>query len=446
MRMTSSLLRSTVVGALGGLLFGFDTVVIAGAKEQLTTLFHLTPVEQGVTVSIALVGTVLGCFLAGPLGQKTGGRDALRCMAALYIVSALGCAFAWNWPAFMVFRFLGGLAIGGSSVVGPVYIAELAPAEWRGRLVGAFQVNIVLGILLAYISNWYIARLGLGATEWRWQMGIAFIPALAFCIMLFTIPQSPRFLVTQNKVQEAIAVLTAMGTADPEDELTVIRTSLHRENLEKAEPLFQRSLRLPIFLAVSIGFFNQLSGINVILYYANSIFAAAGLSRLSQFSQSVYIGLANLVGVIIAMFLIDKLGRKTLLLIGAVGTFICLVMTGVTFSSGTNQGRVVWYLVLFICFFSLSQGAVIWVYLSEVFPTLVRSKGQSLGAGSHWVMNAILTFLFPVVVAHVSRSAPFFFFAAMTVVQFIVVLAVYPETKGATLEQLQARLEHPAES
>ncbi|WP_263416412.1 sugar porter family MFS transporter [Terriglobus albidus] len=441
MRMTSTLFRSTLVGALGGLLFGFDTVVIAGTTGRLTETFHLSAQSLGITVSIALWGTVIGCILAGPLGQRSGGRNALRLMAVMYIVSALGCALAWNWPSLLVFRFIGGLGIGGSSVLGPVYIAELAPARWRGRLVGTFQANIVLGILLAYISNWWIARLDLGAAEWRWQLGIAFLPALLFLVLLYTIPQSSRFLITRNSIDDALAVLRMMGTEDPQAELNEIRSSLHQDTLQKKEPLFQRSLRLPIFLAISIGFFNQLSGINAVLYYANDIFAAAGLSRLSTFSQSIYIGLANLAGTVIGMLLIDKLGRKTLLLLGAVGTCACLLYTAILFRQGTHLGSVVWLLVTFIGFFGASQGAVIWVYISEIFPTKVRSKGQSLGGSSHWIMDAIIAALFPLIVVQFSRSAPFFFFAAMTVVQFFVVLFIYPETKGATLEQLQVRLE-----
>jgi SP family arabinose:H+ symporter-like MFS transporter len=442
-RITSKLVQSTIVGALGGFLFGFDTVVISGTTAQLTQRFDLSPTSLGLTVSIALWGTVLGCILSGPLGQKLGGRNALRIMAVLYVISAAGCAFAWDWPSLMVFRFMGGLGIGGSSVLGPVYIAELAPASWRGRLVGVFQINIVIGIVVAYVSNWYIAGLGLGLTEWRWQLGVAGFPAVLFFVMLFTIPQSSRFLITRGAFAEALGVLRQMGSDDPEGEMAEIRESLHGEVKSKSEPLFQRSLRLPIFLAMSIGFFNQLSGINAILYYSNSIFAAAGLSRTSTFSQSIFIGLSNLGATFIAMALIDRVGRKTLLLVGAVGTCVCLLATGYVFQTHAHEHLVVWFLVAFIGFFGVSQGAVIWVYIAEVFPTKVRSKGQSLGSGSHWIMNAIIAMLFPIAVARGSRSAPFFFFAAMTVVQFVVVLLVYPETKGYTLEQLQTRLERP---
>ncbi len=440
MRMTASLLRSTVVGALGGLLFGFDTVVIAGTTGQLTEVFQLSPRSLGLTVSIALWGTVVGCIMAGPLGQRIGGRNALRIMAVLYIISALGCAFAPTWALLMMFRFIGGLGIGGSSVLGPVYIAELAPAAWRGRLVGTFQANVVLGILVAYCSNYYIATLHLGLLEWRWQLGIAIFPALLFLVLLYTIPQSSRFLVTRNSLPDALAVLRQMGADEPEADLETIRLSLHRERDQASAPLFTKALRLPIFLAITIGFFNQVSGINAILYYANDIFAAAGLSRLSTFSQSIYIGLANMAGTILGMLLIDRIGRKTLLVIGAIGTCACLLGVATLFHTGAHPEYIVWLLVTFIAFFGMSQGAVIWVYISEIFPTQVRSKGQSLGGSAHWIMDALVALLFPLMVAQFSRAAPFYFFAGMTALQLLVVLLIYPETKGRTLEQLQAQL------
>jgi SP family arabinose:H+ symporter-like MFS transporter len=442
MKITSHLLKSTAVGALGGLLFGFDTVVISGTTAQLTSLFHLTPVTLGLTVSIALWGTVVGCLIAGVMGQKIGGRNALRVMAVMYILSAVGCAFAWSWPSLMVFRFIGGLGIGGSSVLGPVYIAELAPATWRGRLVGVFQINIVVGILIAYFSNYVISAMGLGATEWRWELGIAGVPAALFLTLLYSIPQSSRWLIAQGRTNSALKVLRKMGSEDPEREMREIRTSLHQERGRAEEPLFQRSLKLPIFLAVSIGLFNQLAGVNAILYYSSDIFRAAGFSRISGNLQSVLIGVMNLLATFIGMALIDKLGRKTLLLIGSVGTGLCLAGVAAVFYTHSHQNMLVWLLVVYIGFFAASQGAVIWVYIAEVFPTKVRSKGQSLGSGAHWVMNAIIAAAFPIV-ARRSGGAPFLFFAIMMVVQFVVVLLVYPETMRATLEQLQARLESP---
>ncbi len=439
MKMTSSLVKSTIVGALGGLLFGFDTAVIAGATQQLTVVYHLTAFTLGLTVSIGLIGTVIGAMSAGVLGQRIGGREALRIMALLYTVSALGCAFAWNWPSLMAFRLIGGLGIGGSSVLGPVYIAELAPAKWRGRMVGLFQINVVSGILLAYLSNYLITLLNLGLLQWRLQLGVAAVPSFIFLIMLYGIPQSSRWLVTQNRTDQALAVLEMMGSPEPKAELRDIVDSVHLERGMADEPLFQRNYRLPIFLAITIGMFNQLSGINAVLYYSNYIFASAGFSQLSSAFQTVLVGAMNLFATLIGMSLIDKLGRKALLLIGSVGMTFCLSGVAAIFFTHTHPEALVWLLVAYIAFFSISQGAVIWVYIAEVFPNRVRAKGQSLGSSSHWIMNAIVSFLFPVL-AKYSGGAPFAFFAAMTVVQFFVVLFVYPETKGVSLEELQRKL------
>jgi MFS transporter, SP family, arabinose:H+ symporter len=382
---------------------------------------------------------VIGAISAGELGQKLGGREALRIMAVLYLISAVGSALAWNWGSLLCFRLIGGLGIGGSSVLGPVYIAELAPAKWRGRMVGLFQINIVIGILLAYASNYAIAKLNLGLAEWRWQLGVAAVPAALFLILLYAIPRSSRWLVTQKRIDEAREVLKMMGSPDYEAELKEIIESIHLERSAKDEPLFRWKYRLPIFLAVSIGLFNQLSGINAILYYVNDIFAAGGFSSLSANKQAVIIGGMNLIATVLAMSVIDKLGRKTLLLIGSVGTSVCLAGVAAVFLSHSHQADLVWLLVGFIFFFAISQGAVIWVYISEVFPTRVRSKGQSLGSSSHWIMNAIITKAFPSIAA-MSAGAPFIFFSAMMALQFFVVLFIYPETKGITLEQMQRKL------
>jgi sugar porter (SP) family MFS transporter len=430
-------LKATAVGALGGLLFGFDTAVIAGTTQQLTTVFGLTPATLGLTVSIGLFGTILGAMTSGALGQKLGGREALRIMAILYLVSAVGCAFAWNWDVLMVARFIGGIGIGGSSVLGPVYIAELAPAKWRGRMVGTFQINIVIGILLAYLSNFIITLLHFGEKEWRWEFGVAILPSLLFLVMLYGIPRSSRWLVTTNQTDEALDVLKLMGSPDSEAELQEIIASVHLEQGTRPESVFQAKYAKPILLAISIGMFNQLSGINAILYYSNSIFAAAGFGGASSALQTVAVGLVNLLATFLGMSLIDKLGRKTLLLIGAAGMVVALGGVGAIFATNTHQELLVWCLMLFIAFFALSQGAVIWVYISEVFPSRVRSKGQSIGSSSHWIMNAIIAFAFPLIAVH-SHAVPFFFFAGMMALQFVMVLVVYPETKGDTLEQIQA--------
>jgi sugar porter (SP) family MFS transporter len=440
MRPNVNLMKATLTGALGGLLFGFDTAVIAGAIGALQNLYGLGEFAKGWTVAIALVGTVVGALGGGTVGQKLGGRETLRITAMLYVVSALGCALAWNWPAFMVFRFIGGLAIGASSVLGPVYIAELAPAKWRGRLVGAFQFNVVVGILAAYASNYAIRMLHLGALEWRVQLGVAALPALGFLALLFGIPRSPRWSASRDQIDEALAVLKLMGEPNPEAELADIRSALAQEHASSHEPVFQWKYRYPLFLAISIGAFNQLAGVNAILYYLNDIFAAAGFNQVSGDQQAIAIGFTNLIFTVVGMSVIDKLGRKTLLLIGAAGTASCLAGVSWIFATHSHPSALVWLLVVYIAFFALSQGAVIWVYIGEVFPNSVRSKGQGVGNASHWIMNTVIATIFPVLAASVGRGAPFAFFAVMTVVQFVVVLFFFPETKGQTLEDLQRKL------
>jgi sugar porter (SP) family MFS transporter len=431
--------KSALTGALGGLLFGFDTAVIAGAIHPLSVQYALGDWNQGITVSIALWGTVLGALTSGLLGQKIGSRAALRIMAVLYVISAAGCAFAPGWIIFLVFRFIGGIGIGGSSVLGPVYIAELAPAKWRGRLVGLFQINIVIGILLAYLSNAIIAHFHFGLIEWRVELGVAVLPALLFFLLLLSVPQSSRWLVTQNRIDDALLTLTRMGSPDSRAEVDAIIESLREDDSIGKSVLFSKNHRLPVFLAITIGMFNQLTGINAILYYLNDIFANAGFGAMSANVQAVAIGLANLLATLLGISLIDRLGRKTLLLTGAVGCGICLTGVSLLFHSGAHQALLLPLLVGFIIFFAISQGAVIWVYLSEVFPTSVRSKGQALGSSMHWIMNGLITLVFPVA-ARYSKSLPFGFFAAMMVVQFFVVLTVYPETKGYSLEALQHKL------
>jgi len=440
MRPNSHLMKATLTGALGGLLFGFDTIVISGAIDALVRLYGLNPQQMGQTVAIGLVGTVVGSLGAGVAGQKLGGREALRLTAVLYVVSAIGCGLAWNWASFMLFRFVGGLGIGASSVLGPVYIAELAPAKWRGRLVGMFQFNIVFGILLAYVSNYAIRTLHLGAAEWRWQVGVAVLPALVFLALLFGIPRSPRWSARRDRFDEALAVLKLMGDPDPQAELADIRAALEQEHATAHEPVFRWKYRYPLFLAISIGAFNQLAGINAILYYLNSIFVLAGFSQISGDQQAIAIGATNLIFTIVGMSAIDKLGRKTLLLVGAAGTASCLAGVAWLFKTHSHPGALVWVLVTYIAFFAMSQGAVIWVYIGEVFPNSVRSKGQGVGNASHWIMNTVIALEFPVVVHSMHTETPFVFFAAMTVVQFVVVLFTYPETKGQTLEALQRRL------
>lgn len=433
--MNLYLLRSTLVAALGGLLFGFDTAVISGTTRALSQTFGLSPGALGFAVSSALWGTVLGSVLAGPASDKYGRSAALRLLAVLYCISAFGCAFALNLPMFVACRVIGGIAIGGSSVIGPMYIAEIAPADKRGRLVGLFQFNVVLGILVAYFSNYLVGLGGFGDLEWRWKLGVAALPAVMFFFALFGIPQSPRWLVAAGRNEEARDVLVRIGEKHADRELNSIVEAAHRQHAERWVPLFQRKYGLPIFLAVSLGMFNQLTGINAILYYLNDIFERAGFNKVSSDLQAVAIGGTNLLFTMIAMTVIDKLGRKKLLLTGALGTAACLAGVAIIFATGSHESLLVWLLIGFIAFFAFSQGAVIWVYLSEVFPNVVRAKGLGLGCFTHWLMNALISGIFPLMAAS-SGAVPFAFFAVMTLLQFFVVLFIYPETSGVTLESM----------
>ncbi len=440
MKITKAVAKSTIVGALGGLLFGFDTAVISGATAQLTAQFHLSAGMLGFTVASALWGTVVGAIFSGIPGQRFGRRDSLRVMALFYVISAIGCALAPNIDALLIFRFIGGLGIGGSSVLGPMYIAEIAPAEWRGRLVGFFQVNIVIGILLAYTSNYLLGTLQLGAAEWRWQLGVSGIPALLFAAALFAIPRSPRWLVMRSRTAEAREVLRLAGMQDAESAIEEIQASLRFESQGGEDSLWKWKHRLPIFVAITVGMFCQLTGINAVLYYLNDIFALAGASKVSSDAQAVAVGAVNLVATLLAMSVIDKFGRKKLLLTGTVGLALCLTAIGLLFQTHTHLHWLVWLLMSYVALFAISHGAVVWVYISEVFPTRIRAKGQSLGSSSHWIANAVISLVFPVL-AKRSGAAPFFLFAAMMVLDFVLVWFFYPETAGVSLERMQSRLE-----
>jgi len=436
MSINSYVVKGTAAGALGGLLFGFDTAVISGTTRALTSVYHLSPFMLGVTVSSALLGTVVAALGAGIPGQRYGRRASLRLMALFYLISALGCAFAWNWPVLIVFRFVGGLGIGGSSVLGPMYIAEIAPPKWRGRLVGCFQINVVVGILLAYLSNYIIASQHLGAAEWRWQLGVSGIPALLFLLTLFGIPRSPRWLVMQRHLDEAAAVLRRAGVPDVPAQIAEILESVQLEKVAAKERLFSRKYAKPLFLAITVGMFCQLSGINAILYYLNDIFALAGASTMSGNLQAVAVGAMNLVATLAAMAVIDHIGRRRLLLVGTSGLVVTLAAVSVIFYTHQHMNWLVWLLLAYIACFAISQGAVIWVYVSEVFPNRVRSKGQSVGSSAHWITNAVIALVFPIM-ATTSGAYPFIFFTVMMVLDLFIIAIYYPETTGISLEQVQ---------
>ena len=440
MRPNSKLIKATLTGALGGLLYGFDTIVISGFIDTVTKLYHLSPRGIGLTVAASPIGNILGCFVAGVIGQRIGTRATLRWAAVIYIVAALAAAFSVGWPMLLVARFVGGFAIGAGSVAGPVYIAELAPAQWRGRLVGAFQINVVSGIVIGLISNYLVRLASLGAMEWRAMVGVAAAPGLIFLLLLFFIPRSPRWSVSRNQVDEALRVLALVGAPDPKAELTDIQAALESEHATMHEPVFQWKYRYPLFLAIAIGAFNQLTGINAILSYVHTIFTAAGFNQLSSDSQAIAIGATNLIFTLVGMAMIDKFGRKTLLIVGAIGDAICLSGVAWVFNSNSHQSALLPLLVLFIAFFALSQGLVVFVYIGEVFPNAVRAKGQGVGNASLSAINMAILFSFPILAHSFSQGTPFVFFAAATVVQLIVVALFFPETKGQTLEQLQRKL------
>jgi sugar porter (SP) family MFS transporter len=436
--MNRKLLFATIVSALGSFLFGFDTAVISGTTRFLETCFALTPLSLGWTVSIALWGTVLGSLAVGKPGDAYGRKAMLFGCGLLYLFSALACAFAGSWALLLAGRFVGGVAIGAASVMAPMYIAEIAPAAWRGRLVAVAQFNIVAGILVAFFSN-YVLVSHFGENNWRWMFGVMAIPAALFFLLLFLVPESPRWLVKRGRVDESREVLRSVGAADVEGELGAIVESLRTDAGAGAVPLFQKKYRFAVMCAVLLAVFNQLSGINVIMYYAPMIFQKAGASTDASMLQAVAVGVTNLVFTVIAMAFIDRLGRKTLLLIGAVGMAVSLAGAGMYYLAPglMSSAGIVLFIMGFIAFFAFSQGAVIWVFLAEIFPNKVRAKGQALGSFTHWIMNALIGLAFPVVLARVGGGPIFLFFAIMMAPFFFFVWRMMPETKGRSLEELE---------
>ncbi len=444
MKINSFLLRCTLIAALGGFLFGFETAVISGAEKTIQQLWSLSDFLLGFTVAASLIGTVIGSMIAGRPAQRYGRKKVLIAIALMYLVSAIGCSLTPTWILFIIFRMVGGIAVGASSVVGPMYISEISPAAVRGRLTGMFQLNIVFGILVAFLTNF--AFLQIGAGSWRWMVGIMVIPAGLFALLLRIIPESPRWLILNDRDEEAALIFARTGEPDGKAVINEEHALLSGEKKvvhhAPDEKLFSGKFRKPILYAVLLAMFNQLSGINAILYYAPRIFEMAGFSKQASFLQPVYIGGANLIFTLLGMSIIDKVGRKTLLITGAIGTMIFLILTAFAFNTGTSGHFVIVYLVGFIAFFALSQGAVIWVFISEIFPNSVRSQGSSLGSFTHWIMAAIIAWTFPIFV----NSSPnggfysFIFFSCMVFVSLIFIWRVMPETKGRTLEQIQKDL------
>jgi MFS transporter, SP family, arabinose:H+ symporter len=431
----------SLTSALAGFLFGFDTVVISGAEKTIQALWGLSPDLHGVAMGSALYGTVVGSLIGGWPADRWGRKSTLLWIGVLYFVGAVGSALAPNVLVFIGARVIGGLGIGISTVVAPMYISEIAPAKQRGRLAGMFQFNIVFGIVVAYVSNWLLA--GVGQNAWRWMLGVAAFPSLLYALMCLGLPESPRWLLSRKGDREA--ALHVLQHAEPElssaevaAEADRILTASASERVATGR-FWTRSLRKPILLAILIAFFNQLSGINAILYYAPRIFEQTGLMTNDALKQSVWIGVTNLVFTFVGLWLIDQLGRRTLLYIGSFGYIISLGLVAWAFF--TQHFSIVPACIFgFIAAHAIGQGAVIWVFISEIFPNRNRAQGQTLGSSTHWIFAALLTTLFPEMVAAFRPGYIFSFFTGMMILQLIWVKTMVPETKGVPLEQIQYQL------
>jgi SP family arabinose:H+ symporter-like MFS transporter len=438
--MQSRLFLWSITSALAGFLFGFDTVVISGAEQKIQALWGLSPEMHGVAMAAALYGTVLGSLLGGWPTDRFGRRATLLWIGVLYVISALGCAFATGVGSFVAARFVGGLGIGISTVAAPLYISEIAPPLHRGRLAGMFQFNIVFGIVVAFASNALLA--GVGENAWRWMLGVAALPSVVYTLMCFGIPESPRWLLGRKRDREAgLAVLRLIEPDAPPARLLAEADAIMAASSSQttAARFWDRRLRVPILLAFLIAFFNQLSGINAVLYFAPRIFEMTGLGTKAALLQSVGIGVTNLVFTFVGLWLIDRLGRRTLLYIGSFGYIISLGMVSWAFFTG-HVSVVPVCIFAFIAAHAVGQGAVIWVFISEIFPYRHRAEGQALGSFTHWIFAALLTTFFPRMVTAFAPGYVFLFFCGMMVLQLVWVKTMVPETKGVPLEQMQRRL------
>lgn len=437
----------SITSALAGFLFGFDTVVISGAEQTIQKLWGLSAGMHGLAMGSALYGTVLGSLLGGWPTDRLGRKRTLLVIGVLYVISAVGCGFASGVGMFIAARIIGGLGIGISTVAAPLYISEIAPAAYRGRLAGMFQFNIVFGIVVAFASNAIIARIG-GENAWRWMLGIAAIPSLVYAVMCFGLPESPRWLIGRKGDRGAgLAVLKRIEPEKPQSVIEAQAQEIMAAALaEKAASsgFWTWRLRVPIFLAILVAFFNQLSGINAVLYFAPRIFEMTGLGEKAALLQSVGIGVTNLVFTFVGLRLIDKLGRRTLLYIGSFGYIVSLGLTAWAFFT-QHYAIVPACIFAFIAAHAVGQGTVIWVLISEIFPNRHRAEGQALGSFTHWFFAALLTTCFPLVGEQVAPGYIFVFFCGMMVLQLVWVKWMVPETKGVPLEEMQRRLGIEAE-
>lgn len=438
----SHLLLWSVTASLAGFLFGFDTIVISGAEQRIESIWELSSLMHGLCTSAALWGTVLGALVGGYPTEHFGRKKTLLWVGVLYFVSAVGSGMAPEKYMFMLARFIGGLGVGIATVASPLYISEISPPGMRGRLAGMFQFNIVLGILVAFVSNYLIGRYVSESIAWRWMLGVEAVPALLYTLMCLTIPESPRWLIVHGGQRAAGAevfrrVNPDLSSAQVDALVDAVEHSATRDSA--GAKFFAWRLRVPILLAFLIAFFNQLSGINAILYFAPRIFKWTGLAESSALLQSVGIGVTNLVFTYVGLWLIDRVGRRTLLIVGSIGYIVSLGLCSWAFN--TDNYRIVPVCIFaFIAAHAVGQGAVIWVFISEIFPNRFRAAGQALGSSTHWLFAALLTLAFPPMAERLAPAAIFGFFCLMMVLQLLWVLLFVPETKGVPLEEMQARL------
>ena len=432
----------SVIVAFGGFVFGFDTAVISGAEQEIQNLWNLSNTMIGQTVAMALYGTVLGALLGGFPSEALGRKTTLIWIAILYLVSAIGSALAPEVYSLMFFRFIGGLAVGASSVTAPMYISEISPANKRGQLTALFQLNIVIGILVAYLSNYFIG--GAADGNWRFMLGIESVPAALFVLLIFFVPRSPRWLILKKgRIEEAKEVLREIDPNTVEESIALIQSNSN-ENSNKGgfKEFVSGKFNVPILLAFFIAFFNQLSGINAVIYYSPRIFAETGMGESAALLSSVGVGVINLIATFIGIFLIDKMGRKFLMYLCSFGYIVSLGLISLTFYTGFGAGSLLIPILVFVFIAShaVGQGAVIWVFISEIFPNQVRSYGNALGSGTHWVYAALIAATFPYVTSTLGGGFTFAIFALIMVFQFIFVWKFMPETKNKSLEELEKLL------
>lgn len=438
--MKNKILFWSITVALAGFLFGFDTVVISGADKKLQLLWNSSNVFHGsVVMAMALWGTVIGAIFGGIPTDKIGRKNTLIWIGVLYTISAIGSSLVNDPYTFAFFRFIGGLGVGASTIAAPAYVSEIAPAKDRGRLVALYQFNIVLGILIAFLSNYLLSNIGENA--WRWMIGVEAFPALIYTFMVLTVPKSPRWLLLKGREDEAKKILHQMNSDASIDEI-VEEIQQHQNDMKEKgkENIFMKKYRFPLILAFLIAFFNQFSGINAFLYYAPRIFEEAGLGESTALLSSIGIGITNLIFTLLGVALIDKLGRKQLMYMGSIGYIISLSLVATAFFLGWKGMAVPIFLFIFIASHAIGQGAVIWVFISEIFPNHLRAAGQSFGSSTHWILAAAIPSLVPFLFSTVGAGVVFAVFAFMMVLQLLFVIFIMPETKGATLEELEKKL------